>query len=57
MGQDRFRRQVELTNTPDLIADVAVDPNAEYALSWPTGASPTAPGPETGGQNSPDAGA
>jgi hypothetical protein len=46
----------EVTSTPDLVADVAVNPAGTYAFlaNW---GEPDCPGPETGGQNSPDAGA
>lgn len=46
---------VELTDTPDLIADVAVSPdgNTAFLANW---GEPDCAGPETGGQNSPDAG-
>ena len=55
-GKIDFVGKVELTDTPDLIADVAVDPNAEYAYlaNW---GEPDCAGPETGGQTTPDAGA
>ena len=47
---------VELTDTPELIADVAVSPdgNTAYLANW---GEPDCPGPETGGRTSPDAGA
>lgn len=47
---------VELTNTPDLIADVTVSPDGDTAFlaNW---GEPDCAGPETGGQTSPDAGA
>jgi DNA-binding beta-propeller fold protein YncE len=47
---------VDVTDTPDLIADVAVSPdgNTAYLANW---GEPDCAGPETGGQNSPDAGA
>lgn len=46
---------VELTDTPDLIADVAVSPdgNTAFLANW---GEPDCAGPEKGGQNSPDAG-
>lgn len=46
---------VDLTDTPDLIADVAVSPdgNTAFLANW---GEPDCAGPETGGQNSPDAG-
>ena len=45
-----------VTQTPDLVADVAVSPDANWAFlaNW---GEPDCAGPETGGQNSPDAGA
>src|SRR5680860_1003393 len=47
---------VDVTDTDDLIADVAVSPdgNTAYLANW---GEPDCAGPETGGQNSPDAGA
>jgi hypothetical protein len=47
---------VDVTDTADLIADVAVSPdgNTAYLANW---GEPDCAGPETGGQNSPDAGA
>jgi hypothetical protein len=47
---------VELTDTPELIADVTVSPdgNTAFLANW---GEPDCPGPETGGQTSPDAGA
>jgi len=55
-GKIDFVGKAELTGTEDLIADVAVDPNGEYAYlaNW---GEPDCAGPETGGQNTPDAGA
>ena len=46
---------VHLTDTPDLIADVSVSPdgNTAFLANW---GEPDCAGPETGGQNSPDAG-
>ena len=46
---------VDLTDTPDLIADVSVSPdgNTAFLANW---GEPDCAGPETGGQNSPDAG-
>ncbi|GAB5080426.1 LVIVD repeat-containing protein [Arthrobacter sp. AD-310] len=46
---------VDLTDTPDLIADVSVSPdgNTAYLANW---GEPDCAGPETGGQTSPDAG-
>ncbi len=45
-----------VTTTPDLVADVAVSPDGKWAYlaNW---GEPDCAGPETGGQNSPDAGA
>jgi hypothetical protein len=45
-----------VTTTPDLVADVAVSPNGQWAFlaNW---GEPDCAGPETGGQTSPDAGA
>ncbi|GAA4375972.1 LVIVD repeat-containing protein [Agromyces bauzanensis] len=47
---------VDLTDTPDLIADVTVSPDGDtaYLANW---GEPDCAGPETGGMNSPDAGA
>ena len=47
---------VELTQTPELVADVTVSPDGEtaYLANW---GEPDCEGPETGGQTSPDAGA
>jgi hypothetical protein len=47
---------VELTDTPDLIADVTVSPdgNTAFLANW---GEPDCPGPERGGRTSPDAGA
>jgi hypothetical protein len=47
---------LELTETPELVADVAVNPAGTYAFlaNW---GEPDCAGPETGGQTSPDAGA
>lgn len=47
---------VEVTTTPDLIADVTVSPdgNTAFLANW---GEPDCAGPETGGQTSPDAGA
>lgn len=47
---------VDVTDTPDLIADVAVSPDGNFAFlaNW---GEPDCAGPERGGQNSPDAGA
>src|SRR3990172_12534315 len=45
-----------VTTTPGLVADVAVDPDGDYAYlaNW---GEPDCAGPEKGGQTSPDAGA
>ncbi|HEU5098839.1 MAG TPA: hypothetical protein VFU22_07470 [Roseiflexaceae bacterium] len=45
-----------MTNTPEIVADVAVNPAGTYAFlaNW---GEPDCAGPETGGQTSPDAGA
>jgi hypothetical protein len=45
-----------LTSTPELVADVAVSPDGQWAFlaNW---GEPDCAGPETGGQTSPDAGA
>ena len=45
-----------VTDTPGLVADVAVDPDGDYAYlaNW---GEPDCAGPEKGGQKSPDAGA
>ena len=55
-GKIDFLGKAELTDTPDLIADVAASPDGQYAYlaNW---GEPDCAGPETGGQNSPDAGA
>lgn len=47
---------VDVTDTPDLIADVTVSPDGDTAFlaNW---GEPDCAGPETGGQTSPDAGA
>jgi hypothetical protein len=46
----------EVTTTPGLVADVAVSPDGNWAFlaNW---GEPDCAGPETGGQNTPDAGA
>jgi hypothetical protein len=48
--------RADLTDTPELVADVAVSPNGQWAFlaNW---GEPDCAGPETGGQTSPDAGA
>jgi hypothetical protein len=50
-------KTVRLTSTDDLIADVAVDPAGEYAYLANWGEVDCAANSESGGQNSPDAGA
>jgi hypothetical protein len=47
---------VDVTDTPDLIADVTVSPdgNTAFLANW---GEPDCPGPEKGGRTSPDAGA
>jgi len=50
-------KTVRLTDTDDLIADVAVDPEGEYAYLANWGEADCAANSEAGGQNSPDAGA
>ena len=47
---------VRVTDTPELVADVAVSPDGNWAFlaNW---GEPDCAGPETGGQTSPDAGA
>ncbi|WP_139346744.1 LVIVD repeat-containing protein [Sinomonas mesophila] len=55
-GNVEFVDKVDVTDTPDLIADVAVSPdgNTAFLANW---GEPDCAGPETGGQTSPDAGA
>jgi hypothetical protein len=55
-GKVQLEAVLDLTDTPDLIADVTVSPdgNTAYLANW---GEPDCAGPETGGQNSPDAGA
>jgi hypothetical protein len=55
-GNIEFVGREDLTDTPDLVADVAVSPDNQWAFlaNW---GEPDCAGPETGGQNSPDAGA
>lgn len=55
-GKLKLLDVVDVTNTPDLIADVTVSPdgNTAFLANW---GEPDCAGPETGGQNSPDAGA
>ena len=54
-GKIELMDVVELTDTPDLIADVTVSPdgNTAFLANW---GEPDCAGPETGGQTSPDAG-
>jgi hypothetical protein len=56
-GAIEHLKTVRLTSTDDLIADVAVDPDGEYAYLANWGEVDCADNAETGGQNSPDAGA
>jgi hypothetical protein len=56
-GAIEHLKTVRLTNTDDLIADVAVDPQGEYAYLANWGEVDCAANSEAGGQNSPDAGA
>ena len=55
-GKIDLKTVLELTDVNDLIADVAVSPdgNTAYLANW---GEPDCAGPESGGQNSPDAGA
>jgi len=55
-GNIEFVSKLEVTQTPDLVADVAVSPDGQWAFlaNW---GEPDCAGPETGGQNTPDAGA
>ncbi|OFI37108.1 hypothetical protein BIU82_08340 [Arthrobacter sp. SW1] len=55
-GKIQLLDVVDVTDTPDLIADVTVSPdgNTAFLANW---GEPDCAGPETGGQNSPDAGA
>ena len=55
-GKIDLKAILELTETDDLIADVTVSPdgNTAYLANW---GEPDCAGPESGGQNSPDAGA
>ena len=59
-GKIQLVGSVELVDQPDLIADVAVDPDGNYAYlaHWgsPECFSLTAPGNEAGGRKDPDAG-
>ena len=47
----------DVTDTPDLVADVAVSPDEQYAFLANWGEPDCAANSEAGGQNSPDAGA
>ena len=49
-------KTVRLTNVDDLVADVAVDPDGEYAYLANWGDPSCAANSEAGGQNTPDAG-
>jgi hypothetical protein len=55
-GNIKLLSTERLTTTPELVADVAVSPdgNWAYLANW---GEPDCAGPETGGQTSPDAGA
>src|SRR3990172_4714372 len=55
-GNIDFISKLELTQTEGLVADVAISPDGQWAYlaNW---GEPDCAGPETGGQNSPDAGA
>jgi hypothetical protein len=55
-GTIDFVSKLRLTDEPELVADVAVSPdgNFAYLANW---GEPDCAGPETGGQTSPDAGA
>jgi len=55
-GNIVFVGRADLTDTPGLVADVAVSPDGNWAFlaNW---GEPDCAGPETGGQNTPDAGA
>jgi hypothetical protein len=55
-GNLEFLSKEVLTTTPEIVADVAVSPNGRWAFlaNW---GEPDCAGPETGGQNTPDAGA
>ena len=56
-GKIELVGKAELTETPDIVADVAVDPSGNYAYLANWGEPDCEVGPETGGQTSPDAGA
>ena len=49
-------KTVRVTNTPDTVADVAVDPDGAFAFLANWGDPECAANSESGGQNSPDAG-
>lgn len=55
-GNIEFVSNEIVTNTEGLVADVAISPDGQWAFlaNW---GEPDCAGPETGGQNSPDAGA
>lgn len=55
-GNIELVSKLRLTDTPELVADVAVSPDGNYAFlaNW---GEPDCAGPEVGGQTSPDAGA
>ncbi len=53
-GKIELVGQAEVTQTEGLVADVAAYGNYAYLANW---GEPDCAGPETGGQNSPDAGA
>jgi hypothetical protein len=55
-GNLEFLSVERVTTTPDLVADLAVDPDGDFAYlaNW---GDPDCAGPETGGQNTPDGGA
>ena len=55
-GNIEFVGREDLTDTPGLVADVAVSPDGNWAFlaNW---GEPDCAGPEVGGQNTPDAGA
>jgi hypothetical protein len=55
-GDIKLLSTERVTTTPEIVADVAVSPdgNWAYLANW---GEPDCAGPETGGQNSPDAGA
>lgn len=55
-GNIEFLSFERVTDTPEIVADVAVSPDGNWAFlaNW---GEPDCAGPETGGQNTPDAGA